>query len=141
MVRWGGVGAWVARINKHPAGAREIVYICCKLEEVEALGHPYVFTDGQANTGGTNEYVALVDLDKLDWDVIREQYWRDTLDDRDRERRKQAEFLVKGPVPVACFLCIYTFDAQRQVEVEQLLRARGLGIRVKVDENRNLYYP
>lgn len=80
---------------------RDIVYICCKLEIIAALGHPCLFTDGQANTGGSNEFTALADLDKLDWNVIPEQYWRDTLDDRDRERRKQAEFLVKGHIPVA----------------------------------------
>lgn len=120
---------------------RDIVYICCKLETIAALGHSYLFTDGQANTGGTKEFTLLADLEQLDWNVIPEQYWRDTEDDRDRERRKQAEFLVKGHVPVACFQGIYTFDAQRQAEVSQLISARGLTIPVRVDTNRKLYYP
>ncbi|MBK7943916.1 MAG: DUF4433 domain-containing protein [Flavobacteriales bacterium] len=124
---------------------RDIVYICCKLETIAGLGHPYLFTDGQANTGKdtgrTKEYTALMDLAKLDWTVIPEQYWRDTEDDRDRERRKQAEFLVKGHVPVASFQGLYTFDAGRAADIQALMEQRGLCIPVRVDTNRNLYYP
>lgn len=106
-----------------------------------ALGHRYLFTDGQANTGRTNEFTSLVDLDKLDWNVIGDRFWRDTLDDRDRERRKQAEFLVNGPVPVDCFQGLYTFDAGSATDVQELLTQRGLNKTVRVDTNRNLYYP
>lgn len=120
---------------------RDIVYICCKLESLVALEQPYLFTDGQANTGGTKEFTSLTDMGNLDWNVIPDQYWRDTVDDRDRERRKQAEFLVKGPVPVESFQGIYTFDAQRQADVSRLMSARGLTIPVRVDTNRKLYYP
>lgn len=120
---------------------RDIVYICCKLETLAALGHPYLFTDGQANTGRTNEFTSLSDVDKLDWNVIPDRFWRDTENDRDRERRKQAEFLVKGHVPVASFKGIYTFDAARQQDVIRLTQARGLTIPVRVDALSNLYYP
>ena len=124
---------------------RDIVYICCKLDSLVGLGLPYLFTDGQANTsrasGRTQEYAELKDLEKLDWNVIPLQFWRDTEEDRDRERKKQAEFLIKGHVPVASFQGIYTFDAARQLDVQQLLHERGLSIRVKEDTNRNLYYP
>jgi ssDNA thymidine ADP-ribosyltransferase, DarT len=119
---------------------RDIVYICCKLESLVAQGHPYLFTDGQANTKGTNEYTELTDLNKLDWTMIHEKFWKDTVEDRDRMRRKQAEFLVKGHVPVACFLGLYTFDAQRRADVQQLLNERGLNIPVRLDTNRNLYF-
>lgn len=119
---------------------RDIVYICCKLEAVAALGHPYLFTDGQANTGRTNEFTMLTDLDKLDWNLIPQRYWRDTEDDRDRERRKEAEFLVKGHVPTSCFQGIYTYDEQRRTDVMQLVNSRGLTLPVKVDTNKNLYY-
>lgn len=120
---------------------RDIVYICCKLEKLVALGHPYLFTDGQANTDRTKEFTSLAELSNLDWNVIPVQYWRDTEEDRDRERRKQAEFLVKGPVPVASFQGIYTFDAERRADVLGSLTERGLSIPVRVDTGRKLYYP
>lgn len=122
---------------------RDIVYICCKLESLVGLGLPYLFTDGQANTSRarTREFTELKDRDQLDWNVIPERMWRDTEEDRDRERRKQAEFLVKGHVPVASFLVIYTFDASRQMDAQRLLNERGLSIRVRVDTDRNLYFP
>lgn len=120
---------------------RDIVYICCKLETVAALGHPYLFTDGQANTGRTKEYTALSDMDKLDWNVIGERMWRDTENDRDRERRKQAEFLVKGAVPVTSFQGLYTFDGPRREEAMRLLGSLELAMPVRVDVVRHLYYP
>jgi hypothetical protein len=37
---------------------------------------------------------AEIQLDKVDWDMVCERYWADNMDDMDRQRRKQAEFLV-----------------------------------------------
>ena len=120
---------------------RDIVYICLKLQKVVALQLPYLFTDGQANTKKTKEFVDLADLDKLRWDVIPERLWFDTEEDRDRMRSKQAEFLVKGHIPVSAFQGIYVLDEARRTEVEALLSKQGIQIRVKVDQNRDLYYP
>lgn len=119
---------------------RDIVYICVKLEEVASLGHPYLYTDGQANTMRTTEFTDLSDLDKLDWTAIRSLYWRDDEADRDRERKKQAEFLLKGPVPVSSFKAIYVLDEERRREVSSLLADRGLNMEVRVDNGHNLYY-
>lgn len=119
---------------------RDIVYICIKLETIAALGPPYLFTDGQANTRRTIEYTELSELDKLDWNVIPMRIWKDVEEDRDRERKKQAEFLFKGPVPVTVFQGIYTFDAERRLDVMGLLDERDLNIPVRVDTGRNLYY-
>lgn len=119
---------------------RDIVYICLKLEKVVALGLPYLFTNGQANTRRTMEYHALGDLQQLDWDVIRMRYWKDVEEDRDRERKKQAEFLLKGAVPVSAFQGIYVLDEARRTDVLRLLADRGLTFPVRVDTNRDLYY-
>ena len=40
---------------------------------------------------------------KLDWDTIYSEKWHNTQQDPDRQRRKQAEYLVKKCVPVDCF--------------------------------------
>ena len=33
-------------------------------------------------------------FDKVDWDMVYQRYWADNINDMDRQRRKQAEFLV-----------------------------------------------
>lgn len=105
------------------------------------MGHPYLATDGQANTAGSSEYTTLAEIQaKLDWPTIALRIWMDTEDDRDRMRRKQAEFLVRGHVPFTSFQGFYTFDAPRAAEVSQLLQQRGLSKPVRVDIERRLYY-
>ncbi|MBM3735082.1 MAG: DUF4433 domain-containing protein [Acidobacteria bacterium] len=39
-------------------------------------------------------FESLRDFDKVDWAAVYAATWRDTLEDGDRQRRKQAEFLV-----------------------------------------------
>jgi len=39
-------------------------------------------------------YNDTVDLNKIDWEIMKAIYWNDTEHDNDRSRRRQAEFLV-----------------------------------------------
>ncbi|WP_372511841.1 DarT ssDNA thymidine ADP-ribosyltransferase family protein, partial [Frankia umida] len=48
-------------------------------------------------------------LDKLgevDHNIMRVQWWNDTDDDNDRKRRRQAEFLVYGKLPLELVMYI-----------------------------------
>jgi hypothetical protein len=45
-------------------------------------------------TGLTDFYDDLNDLKEVDWNVMTLRIWKDTNDDPDRKRRRQAEFLV-----------------------------------------------
>lgn len=47
----------------------------------------------------TSFYNDLDQLDQVDWDVMRARYWHDTLEDNDRLRRRNAEFLVHQHAP------------------------------------------
>lgn len=78
---------------------------------------------------------------EVDWQVVRDRIWKNTDDDWDRMRRKQAEFLVKDHVPVTCIQSIAVFDEQRKTQVEEIVQRSGLHIPVKTDINRQLYYP
>jgi hypothetical protein len=42
----------------------------------------------------TDWYDDLARLDQVDWNLVMARYWMDRPDDNDRQRRKQAEFLV-----------------------------------------------
>jgi len=54
----------------------------------------FVFTNGHALASYTDYFDDLAKLDQVDWDIVYEQYWADNVDDMDRQRRKQAEFLI-----------------------------------------------
>jgi hypothetical protein len=59
-----------------------------------------VFTNGHAEMAFSDFCADLQRLDEfIDWSVMRSAYWNDTIDQPDRKRRRQAEFLVQEFFP------------------------------------------
>jgi hypothetical protein len=77
----------------------DVIYLLSSAESIAASDLVWCFTNGHAVEGVTEFYDDLRDLDKVDWEVIRDWSWQNTLADLDRKRRKQAEFLVHACVP------------------------------------------
>ena len=120
---------------------QDIVFICCKIETVIQQCDEWCFTDGHAKNRITAYYNDIQDLHKIDWDTARAQQWQATKDDRDRFRRKQAEFLVKDFVPIECIHALYVRNQKKKEDVEAIVSNLGLNIPVKVDVDNKLYYP
>jgi hypothetical protein len=120
----------------------DIVFVVCSIGNViNHCPNKWCFTDGHAKNSITNFYNSVNDLDEVDWKTVVAQTWKNTDDDWDRMRRKQAEFLIKDYVPVGCIKGLAVFNEQRKGEVEEILQRLGLEIPVKVDTKRQLYYP
>ena len=75
-------------------GQDRIIYIVSTVETIFATGLRYVFSDGHGIAKFTQWYDNLDHLNEVDWEMVNEKYWADTVEDNDRQRRKQAEFLV-----------------------------------------------
>ncbi len=118
----------------------EIVYIVCKLDDILAHCSEWVFTDGHAKDNCSDHLNDLKDLDMIDWDMVREQYWRPAEDDYDRQRRKQAEFLVRNHVPVTRIEKIVVKDNHRKQIIEKITQKLNLTINIQVDTQNRLYY-
>jgi hypothetical protein len=71
-----------------------IIYLVSTVQTVEESGAQFVFSDGHGIAGFTRWFSNPNDLDKVDWSMVNERYWSDNIDDMDRQRRKQAEFLI-----------------------------------------------
>lgn len=69
-----------------------------RAEAVNTAGLGWVFTDGHAAMAYSHFFDDLQHLHRIDWIVVRSRNWADTVDDGDRKRRKQAEFLVHTSV-------------------------------------------
>lgn len=55
----------------------------------------FVVTDGNAASALSSHYGTHADMsNKIDWNVMKASYWRNTDEDGDRMRRRMAEFLV-----------------------------------------------
>lgn len=82
------------QVPGYSEGQEPLVYLVTTVERVAAGGARFVFSDGHGLNRLTRWFDDLNQLDAVDWEIVGAQYWRNTDEDGDRQRRKQAEFLV-----------------------------------------------
>lgn len=117
------------------AGQSEIIYLVSSAERVASSGLGFVFTDGHGIMVLSDFYERLDDLDAIDWDVMRAKYWRDTDDDPDRKRRRQAEFLVYQIFPwdMVDGIAVMNKNAKNQVQEKVANAANRPPIKLQPD--------
>lgn len=111
-----------------------IIYLVYKLDEI-IDNVEYLFTDGHGYASFTSWYENVGNLSLLDiQDIIREQ-WKNTEDDPDRMRRKQAEFWIKQPLSLDGIKGIATYDEATRVRVTGMCEYYQKNIEVKTKPN------
>ena len=126
------------RLPSYDEGQEPFVYLVSTAQAVVKEGLGYVFSDGHGYTTFTKWFSDLSDLDKIDWDMVGQRYWADTLEDMDRQRRKQAEFLVHGFLPWELIHEVAVIDDGLRRQVAEILKAHGAATPVAV--RRDWYY-
>ncbi|SEM26862.1 protein of unknown function [bacterium A37T11] len=124
--------------NNVPATAPEdIVYCVSTLQKIVDLSLDFVFTDGHAIDSFSSLYYPdnIDDINNLlDFDAINAKYWRDEAD-LDRKRRKEAEFLVLGDIPLNAISGYIVYNEQAKAKLMEY----GIGERFVVIKN-NFYF-
>ena len=115
------------------ATERSMVHLVSTAQAVDAAGLAYFFTDGHATMWLTDYYEALSELIAVDWDVIPLKYWNNTLEDGDRKRRKQAEFLVHRFFPFDLVERIGVYSHSVKLQVQELLQDYDVTVPVSVE--------
>lgn len=115
-----------------PAKVIHILVDTCKV--LTRTGCTYCFTDGNAASQYTKQYVLLTKLDNLDWFSIKNDNW---MGEPEKIRRKNAEFLIYPKVEVADFYRIIVYDKSCASEINELLKKKRID--VKVDINPKYY--
>lgn len=118
----------------------DIIFVCCDISDVISTCDEWCFTDGHAKNAMSSFYNDLEDLTHIDWEAVNSTIWKNTENDYDKQRKKQAEFLVKHYVPVSCIKYIIVKSEKRKSEVEEIITKLNLSIPVKIDINNKLYY-
>lgn len=81
-------------VSDYKHGQGSIVHLVTSAESIADHHIPFCFTDGHAVVQFSQFFNDLKDLWHVDQQIMQETYWNDTLEDQDRKRRRQAEFLV-----------------------------------------------
>ena len=108
------------------------------IETMVQAGREFVFSDGHGIAAFTQWFDNIDDLDKVDWDTVYADFWADTVDDMDRQRRKQAEFLAHRFCPWDLIIRIGVLNDGVKKRVERILEQKNRSL--PVDVCRQWYY-
>jgi len=114
---------------------KDIIYLCCKLNELATEDFQWCYTNGNAAKAISKFFKKLNDIEnKIDWRSVKTTDFRDENadGDEDRIRKKHAEFLVKGHVPVNYIKGIAVINQSMKEKVEAILEDFDLNIDVKI---------
>lgn len=119
----------------------EIIYLISSLEEIKKARCKWFFTNGHAYSKYKTNYMFTdeADLDKLDWEAIYAEEWKNTETQLDRKDKKQSELLVKEHVPVQCICYIGVYNDKAKQTVTSIIDGAGLEIEVR-QSPKKLYY-
>ncbi len=122
-----------SNVQGYQGGQTPIVYLVASAERVAQHGLSFAFTDGHAEMDLSRFFTDLGDLEQIDWKIMQAQYWKDTLQDGDRKRRRQAEFLVHEFFPFSLIERVCTRNREIALNVSALLKplAQKPGIQVE----------
>jgi hypothetical protein len=109
------------RVQGYDEGQEPLIYLVCSIEAIVHAGLRFVFSDGHGLAGFTQWYDHLNMLQAVDWDLVGERYWHDEPKDNDRQRRKQAEFLVWDHLDWALVTEIAVYNDSVRDQVTELL--------------------
>lgn len=128
-------------VEEYDEGQRPLLYLVTNCQEVAEAGLDFVFSDGHGLAFYSAWFDSLDDLGQVDWQMVGERFWADDpKGDSDRQRRKQAEFLVHQFCPWEVIRGIAVLDDEMKSRVEQILGRYPLEMRKKVAVRRGWYY-
>jgi hypothetical protein len=128
------------RVDGYNEGQEPLIYLCSTAQAIAARNIPYVFSDGHGLATFTEWFDDLDRLDEVDWEMVNQRYWADNVNDMDRQRRKQAEFLVHRFCPLDLIERIVVHDNGIRERVEQIFDDFDEGLPRVVQVKPGWYY-
>ena len=128
------------RVAGYDEGQEPLIYLKSTVQAVQQAGIPFVFSDGHGIAAYTDWFDDTTRLDAVDWNMVYQKYWRDQTSDMDRQRRKQAEFLIFQSCPWTLIQEIGVLNAQAKAKVEKILNGSGGSHHPIVNVHTGWYY-
>jgi len=128
------------RVEGYREGQRPIIYLVSTAQAVRNNKTPFVFSDGQGIASFTRWLNRLKDLSEVDWEAVYARYWGRDVDDMDRQRRKQAEFLIHKSCDWSLIQEIGVVDCTMKQKAEDVMKDFPRPMRRPVRVHSDWYY-
>ncbi|MGA7578247.1 MAG: DUF4433 domain-containing protein [Desulfobaccales bacterium] len=129
------------QVEGYDEGQEPLIYLVSTAQAVRDAGLGFVFSDGHGIAAFTAWFDNLTDLDKVDWGMVYQRYWADNpRTDMDRQRRKQAEFLIHRFCPWALIQEIVVVNVATRSRVQAVMADFPPPLRRTVRIQKNWYY-
>jgi hypothetical protein len=130
----------LGQVRGHQEGQSPRVHLVTCAQAIARRRLGFVFSDGHGLAVATRWFDDLDSLDRVDWEIVAARYWMNTPEDPDRQRRKQAEFLVHRALPWALVEEIVVLDGAMVQRVEGTLEGFPGCHRPRVRVRAGWYY-
>jgi len=127
-------------VEGYDGGQEPLLYLVSTVEKVARSGIPFVFSDGHGIAAYTRWYDDLAEMVRVDWNMVYNRSWRDTVEDMDRQRRKQAEFMVYHSCDWALIEEIGTLNTVAGARIEAIFARFSSSLRRPVRVHTDWYY-
>jgi hypothetical protein len=128
------------RVEGYSEGQEPLIYLVTTVQDVVSSSARYVFSDGHGLATFTSWYDDLSQMDQVDWALVGERYWSDQPDDNDRQRRKQAEFLIHRELDWTVIRGIAVYNSTMKDLVTENLDAQLGAHRPRISIEGSWYY-
>lgn len=109
-------------VESYDGGQDPVVYLASDVDRLMSLGLQVVATDRNAVLSYAEFRSTKAGYDDLiDWHLMRQTMWNNTVQEPDRKERRMAECLVHNHVPWAALTGIHVRTRQRRDQVEGIL--------------------
>lgn len=126
------------RLSCHEEGQKPIIYLVSRVQDFSK--GEFVFSDGHGIKKLTKWYNDLSHFDKIAWDIVNQKFWKDNSEDNDRQRKKQAEFLVHNFCCWSRIRGIVVFDKEIQEQIEEIFNSYPTDLHKRVVIMKKWYY-
>ena len=109
------------QVHGYNEGQEPLVYLVSTCQAIAEASVAFAFSDGHGLAIFTDWFDDLDELDNVDWNMVAQRYWADNINDMDRQRRKQAEFLVHSVCPWELIEEIAVVNEAMKTKVETIL--------------------
>lgn len=128
------------RVAGYADGQGPLIYLTTTAQTIARSGARYVFSDGHGIAAYTSWFDDLAHLNEVDWSMVYQRYWTDNANDMDRQRRKQAEFLVHQFCEWSLVEAVIVIDDVRKAQVERIFSGFAPELHRPILVKRDWYY-